>query len=411
MLALGLLMWTAGAHAELALTWQQCAAEAAAHNPDLRAAQAQLQASGFQRQSATSGFFPQVTANAGYTYSGGDKPYASGSAYSAGLGLNQNVFAGYLDQSKITQATANEAAVAATLALAKAKLSYDLKFAFQGLVYTQGYQKLTQDILHRRADNLRLVELRFDSGRENKGSALLSRAYLAQAQLDALQARNARAVAQAQLARVLGRDANQDILIKDNLPLNEPEMQPDLVALVLQTPDYQQAIAQEQAAQAGVGIARATVYPNVNLTSQLNRQGEAVSLPDTRWSLGVSMNYPLYNGGKDTHTIQSAGALATAAQDARTATHMQLRVRLKQAHVGLMEAVQRLKTDQAFYEAATVRAQIAREKYNNGLLTFDEWDIIENDLVNREKNRLQSQRERVIAEAAWDQALGRGVIP
>ncbi|MDH4274051.1 MAG: TolC family protein [Gammaproteobacteria bacterium] len=409
-LALWLCLST-NAHAEQALTWQQCAAEAAAHNPDLQAAQAQFQASSFQRQSAASGLYPQVSASAGYTYSGGDKPLQNGSVYSAGVGVTQNIFAGYLDQSKITQATANEAAAAATLALAKAKLGYDLKFAFQGLIYAQGYQRLAQDILHRREENLRLVELRFDSGRENKGSVLLSRAYLAQAQLDALQARNARDVAQTQLVRVLGRAGDDELTIKDSLPINEPEAQPDFNALVLRTPEYQQSVAQEQAAHATVGIARAPTYPNINLSSQLNRQGDELAVPDTRWSVGLSLSYPLYNGGKDVHNLQSAGALATAARDARTATQMQLRVRLKQAYVGLVESQQRLKTDLAFYDAATTRAQIAREKYNNGLLTFDEWDIIENDLVNREKNRLQSQRDRVVAEAAWDQALGRGVIP
>jgi outer membrane protein TolC len=57
------------------------------------------------------------------------------------------------------------------------------------------------------------------------------------------------------------------------------------------------------------------------------------------------------------------------------------------------------------------RADIARTKYNNGLMTFENWDIIENDLIQRQKSFLQGQRDRVVAEAAWEQAQGKGVIP
>ncbi|MGZ3696004.1 MAG: TolC family protein, partial [Bdellovibrionota bacterium] len=66
--------------------------------------------------------------------------------------------------------------------------------------------------------------------------------------------------------------------------------------------------------------------------------------------------------------------------------------------------------DQGFRDAATVRAEIARTKYNNGLQTFEDWDTIENDLITRQKAYLQSKRARVTAEAAWEQAQGIGVL-
>ena len=86
-------------------------------------------------------------------------------------------------------------------------------------------------------------------------------------------------------------------------------------------------------------------------------------------------------------------------------------IKLKQAHAAFIEAHQKMEVDRAFSEATLAREKIARAKYNNGLLTFDNWDIIENDLINRQKASLQSQRDRVIAEAAWEQAQGKGVIP
>ena len=39
----------------------------------------------------------------------------------------------------------------------------------------------------------------------------------------------------------------------------------------------------------------------------------------------------------------------------------------------------------------------------------DDWDIIENDLITKQKTELQSELNRVNAEASWDLARGKGV--
>lgn len=88
-----------------------------------------------------------------------------------------------------------------------------------------------------------------------------------------------------------------------------------------------------------------------------------------------------------------------------------VRTKLKQTFASYQEAVERLKVDTELLDAATIRAEIARNKYNNGLLSFEDWDIIENDLISRQKFVLQSRRDRIVAEAVWEQAQGKGVIP
>ena len=55
--------------------------------------------------------------------------------------------------------------------------------------------------------------------------------------------------------------------------------------------------------------------------------------------------------------------------------------------------------------------QGSRNKYNNGLQSFEDWDGIENDLITRQKTSLLSSRQRIVAEANWEQAQGKGVIP
>ena len=45
-------------------------------------------------------------------------------------------------------------------------------------------------------------------------------------------------------------------------------------------------------------------------------------------------------------------------------------------------------------------------KYNTGLMTFEDWSVIETDLINREQNLLNAQNNAVQAMASWEQAIG-----
>lgn len=397
------------------LTWEQCVAAMAMHNTDINASKNNLQSSEYLAQGARSGYYPQITGNLGYDY-GNNNVSSSGNAaatgaYSASINVTQNLFNGMGDTARVQQASANLNSAAADLRSSQAQASYDLKFAYQGLLYAQNYLKLSADIVRRRKEDLRLVELRFTNGRENKGSVLLSQAYLAQANLSALQAENLQGQAQAQLAKVLGREAGAEIEVIDTIPVNEPDPQLDIRQLALQTPAHQQAVAKENAAQAGVQLARSALYPSLDLTGQYGKLGNNFFPDNERWYVGINLSIPIFNGGKNYYTSQSAQALYSAAAFNRDSVDLQLLASLKTAYHGYREAVQRLKVDESFYQAAVVRAQIAREQYNNGLISFSDWDLIENDLITRETNRLQSQRDRVIAEASWEQAVGKGVVP
>jgi outer membrane protein len=410
MLVLTLSVW---AGPSTVLSWEACVQEAAASNPELRAARANLEAAGFTAEGAYSGYLPQLSAGAAYTDTSGSAAATttSDTTYSTSVSLSQNLFAGFQDRAKVAQGAANRDAAVASLAAAKAKLSQDLKSAFVGLKYAQDNVTLTEDIMQRQNENLRLVELRFESGNENKGSYLLTKASLAQARYDNLQAQQDRVSAQAQLDRVLGRGETEGLEVRGDIPLAEPGKAPDFRQLAREVPDYQQAAAQQKSAAAGVTLARSGLYPSLNLSGSVGRVGDNWAPDESRRSVGLNLNIPLYSGGKDYYATKSAvSSLEAAASNTDSAEH-QLLVKLKQAYASYVESAEKLKVDQAFLDAAMTRAEIARSQYNNGLISFSDWNLIENDLIQRQKSYVQSRRDRVVAEAAWEQALGKGVIP
>jgi outer membrane protein TolC len=413
-LALGLVTGVGIAAGAEPISWEAAVAEAARAHPELRAAAERLRAAAFRERSVFGNFLPNITGSAAYTesHSEGAATSANTTQSTAALTASQNLFAGFRDRATLAQAVANREAAAIDLEIAKARVSAQLKSAFAALAFAEDNVRLARDIIRRREENLRLVELRYESGRENKGSYLLSRAALAQARFDLLQAEQALALARQQLARALGRGSEAAAFeIAGAVPSRDPPENVDFLSLARATPVYRRALAEEQAAREGIGVARAALLPSLDLSGTLARQGENGTLDERVHTVRLNLSIPLYSGGRDYYGLQSAAALYSAAQANRESIERSLIADLKDAYYRYVQAVEKLHVDEEFLTAARTRAEIARQRYDNGLVSFEDWDIIENDLVARQKQVLASRRVRLEAEAAWEQTLGVGAIP
>lgn len=396
------------------LSFNQCVELVKQNNADIRSSEESLQATRFQINSSQGSYFPQLTGNLGYLQSGPDysgNGTAAGSSYTATLNATQNLFNGFADVAKVDLAKAQSRVSDAALQITKAQVSYDLKVSFAYLLYAKEAEKVTIDFQKRREDNLRMVELRFESGRENKGSLMLSQAYLKQSKVDVMKAGHIRETSESDLQKVVGLDGERTLDIRDDLPLREPsETEPDYKSLAIITPNRRQSEAQVSASEASVTTAKSGFYPSLNLTGSLGKLSDRFFPDNDRWTVGANLSWPLFGGGKDYYGTKSAVSNLYAAKSNLTSVERQLLSTLKKSYTSYVEAVADLKVNEAFLQAAKTRAEIARSKYNNGLLTFDDWDIIENDLINKTKSYLQSKRDRIVAEAAWEQAQGVGVI-
>jgi outer membrane protein TolC len=400
-----LLISASGWAAEKNLSWPEFVTKVSQANEELKAAERSLQASEYQSKGSYYNYFPQLSALISASQGTADE-------YAVSLTATQSVFTGFQDSGKIAQSKANFEIARANLQAAKAKVSYDLKSAVADLVYAQNYVKLSQSIVERRELNLKMIQLRFDGGRENKGSFLLSKAYLEEARLGHLQAIQDLYVAQVQVAKLFGEETEDAYILNGKMPVGEPlaEMDLDFKKLVLDTPTYKTAIAQEDLSRANLTQVEANFYPSLNLNASTSRYGATWYPDQNKWSVGAALSLPLYNGGRDYFASRGALELLKASGLTKGSTQKDQLVKLKNFFAAYVRAVQKLKVDQAFVDAVEVREKVSRQKYNNGLSSFDDWDVIENDLINRQKSLLVSEKDRVVSEAAWEQVQGKGVL-
>ncbi len=396
-------------------TWKECLEFAIKNNPELSAALSKIQSSEYSKDGQRSNFLPTVSATLTKTNSTSQtqgQAKTSTDAYGVGVNASINLFNGLRDYNLLSQADATIAISKAQYVKTSADILYSLKAAFENYRYAIENTKLAEQILQRRQDNLKLVNLRFEGGLENKGSELLSEAYLSQAEYDLLVAKQSQMTAAASLAQVLGFDTHVKFKITgeletQNLPKNE---ETNFEVLARSTPTYVEALNQESYYKKSISIAKSGFSPTLSLSGGVNQNAnDFLGDQQKGSSIGLTLNIPIFDGGSDYYGIKSASANYAQQRSNRINTERTVAVDLRTKYVEYVQSVALLKTNSTFKNAAEVRAEIARGKYNNGLLSFEDWVIIENDLITRQKSYLTSHRSRVLAEASWYQTLGKGI--
>jgi outer membrane protein len=409
------------------LSWEDCVHEAAEHNPDILAAQQTVQKSQALVKASRSDYFPTLTGAAGYNASANTSTSAAFNtnptlnvntanrrSLELGVSLNQNLFEGFKTQSSVQKSRSTLDGDLANLDVVKSQVSLDLKTAFARLLFNQGQLEVARKIVQRRTENVRVVELRFEVGRENKGSVLRNQSLLEQAQYDLAQTERALRVAQRDLAKALGRDymGNFEALrVQGTFQTHFPEKPPDFASLVPENPNHRKAVAQLNGAKADVRFNKGNYYPSIDASASVARDLLQSSSGQRLWSAGVNLSYPFRTGLGDINQVKAARSNWFQFENNLSSGDNQIAFRLKQAYSDFRDAVENIRVQEGFLKSSEVRAEIGRSQYANGLISYQDWDIVENDLINNQKTILQSMRDALIAEANWENAQGKGAIP
>jgi outer membrane protein TolC len=391
------------------LTWQETLSLAQQNSLEYQAAVSKYKSVEQLEITGISGFLPKLSASANGTHSGAATSGDSTHSYSAQLTLSQNIFAGFADVNNYRLKKTATLQALADFNSTKAKLSADLKQAFAEVYYAQDFKKLAADILNRRRDNLRTVKLQYSVGHENKGSVMLSESYVAQAEYDVMTiAANEESLLE-DFRRVLGISVEESIVIEKNIERDEPGTTPDFKALAQENYAVIAAQAAEQEALYNLRVTRSRFLPSLDFNGSYGYSGPTFFPEQDRWSMGLTLSIPLFDSLRDYASYRSNSTKLDSSVFSARNIAIKTATDLKRAYNDYVLALQKEKIDESFNKAAVLRADIARNKYKNGFLSFEDWDIIETDLILKQKTILDSERNRIIKQAQWEKALGVGV--
>lgn len=389
------------------LAWEDCVRQAQDGNPTLAAAREALDRARYDLKAEKAAYFPSLSGSAGYTRSDRDDAEDPSDSATAGLSAQQTLFTGFGNRARVRRAEARLNAAEADAAQTGADVSSDLRRAFVRLLYAQEQIALAESIAERQRQNYELVQLRFDVGKEHKGSLLRSEATEKESAYDVEQARRALQVNRRELATALGRDTTDTLVAYGRLAADPPPEEPLLKDLARATPRYRRALASLESTRAAVTIARSPFYPELTARAAASRTGEDWPPDQDQWSAGISLSVPLFEGRRNVNALAGAQADLRQAEAALREEEQALALALESAWTDAQDALQRVEVQAAFLAAAEARAEIGRSQYANGLLSFDNWTQIEDELISARKSKLASDRDAALAIAAWD--LARGV--
>jgi outer membrane protein len=397
------------------LTWEESVRLATANNPDLEVSREGVINSDAVRMGAYSQLYPHISASFNETrsYSGPalSSPSNYSSAYSEQLALTQTIFDGFATKGNIDQARAQLALAFANLNQQKATISFDLKSAFAQLIYARQLIGLSRNVIVIRQNTAHLVKLLYEGGNEDKGAMLLSQANLDQANYELGQAQRLCQLSGLQLAVVIGQPLPEPVTAEGELKTGVLPERPDFRKLAQQTPAYYQRRAETDAAAAGITIAQSGWYPTVTAGASVGRHDSQFPPDVNGWSAGFSVSYPIFEGGQTYFNVKAARASFRQSLASLRSGTDQAALTLAQAYKSLVDAEDNVQIQEELLEATELRYKIAEAQYQNGLISFQDFNTITDSYVGQQQTCLSSQRDAVIAEANWEQARGLGAIP
>ncbi|MCJ7773824.1 MAG: TolC family protein [Desulfobacterales bacterium] len=403
------------AYAEEPMTWQDCVHEAGKNHPDLFSSAEKLKQAKADKAITRSAILPQINSEMSRNRTGiatkneitGATTSTTNDTYSYGISGKQLLFDGFKTFHDIGAASATMRAFQYDYAVSSSNVRLNLRTAFSGLLRAQELVSITEEIALRRKQNVQLVKLRYEAGREHRGSLLTAEADLAQAELEVTQAKRNVKLAQRQLTKELGRERLTPVMVTGTFETMEmARKRPDFEQLADITPFLNELVARKEAAQFGFKSATADFFPEIYVNGSLGRSASYWPPDGERWSAGVTLSFPILEGGSRIAKVSKAKAQLNQAQADERSGRDSVLFTLEGAWTEFQNAIDKISVQRKYLQAAEERAKIANAQYSTGLISFDNWIIIEDSLVSSKKAFLDSKANMLVAEANWIQAKG-----
>ncbi len=392
------------------LTWEDCVKEASRNNPDLIAAGEVIYQAKASKAITASEVFPQLDANASAGESKsktGSQKTATSNSYAYGLSGSFLIFDGLKSGNNIRAALANIVAAQESFRFSSADVRLKLRTAFVGLFKAQEMIRVTQEIAQIREDEIKLISLRYKAGLEHRGALLATQASMLQAKFDLQQAVRNLDLARRQLCKAMGRDEFAPLDITGAFVVEEIfHEKPDFKAIAQAHPSVRQAEAKRNSADFTLRAGRGSYLPQVSLRAGVNRDGVAWPPQDQEMNAQLVISLPVFEGGLRKAQVSQGASLLRQAEAQLKSTSETVLLGLKQAWEAFREGVEAVALARATLTANEERSKIAEVQYSTGFISYDNWTIIQDNVVQSKKAYLNARANALLAQAQWVYAEG-----
>jgi outer membrane protein TolC len=334
--------------------------------------------------------------------------------YRARVDLQWPIYTAGRTQALTRAAGAERTAAGFDAAAARLDARLEAARAFWALVTATQTENVVQRALDTLDSHLRDLRSRLDQGLIPPNDVLTAEAQRSHQQVLAIEARNLRQVAKADLRRVVGDDSGRDIDVAP--PADSAIASPASTALDTaraQRPERQALANRIEGARQREVAAEAGAKPQIAVTG-----GYDFARPNTHifpradewnpsWDASVNVTWSLWDGGR--RRAEEAEAVAnTRALTARSADFdRQLTFEVQQRHLEVDSAIAAIAATQDGVRAAQEAQRVVGERFSAGVATHSDVLDAQTDLLQAELDRTRAIASARLALARLDRAMGR----
>ncbi len=342
-----------------------------------------------------------------------DLPFGQPNQWSFGLSLSQNLFAGgrILAQNRI--AAANRRNAETELTAQQAQLVLDVTTAYYDAVLGDRLVTIAEASLDQAERTLKDVRLARQVGTLPEFDLLRAEVSRDNQRPAVIQRRTSRDLSYLRLAQILNLPLDQPLVLTttlgDTTAVPAPPGVPS-VAEAQETPDtavdnrapVRQAAENVRASQGQLAVARSQTLPSIVLSSQYAK----LNFPEdpfpsgrflTDWTVGVSLQLPLFTGGRLSGDRMVARAGIDQARLRLRQVEEQARLDARNTIATADEAEARWSATTGTVRQAQRAYQIAEIRYREGISTQTELSDSRLQLQEAQANRAQAARDLQIA--------------
>ena len=381
------------------LSVKQAVAIALEKNPLRKAALAERSMAGAEVREARSALLPQVNFTESATR-GNDPVYVFGTRlrqtrftaadfalsqlnypaplgnFATRFGARWNLFDSFASWMNVSRTQTLDQAAEARLTRADQETVFGVVQAYYGLLLAMKQQQSAEQTLQTAQATMTDAQNRFHSGLVVESDALAAQANTAARQQDLIAARNAVAIAQAQLAVALGTPA--DTMYRPIEERDEPSpfalvelAQADALALK-QRPDLRQIALEQGATAQGVRMAKAAFGPRLSAYAQWEADNPTLLAGGggNNWVGGLELQVDLFAGGQKSAQLARAKALEERVTALQQAAADGVRLEVRKAYYDADAARQTIEVARAAIRQAEESQRITQNRYTAGLATL-----------------------------------------
>lgn len=280
---------------------------------------------------------------------------------------------------------------------------------YYGVLQAADTQRLCEDSVVRLREHLKNVQAQYDVGVVAKVDVLRSQVEVANAEQTLIKAENARAIAEANLNRIVGLPMSTELKLVDALQYSpyDNDLQYCLEYAEGHRPELEMAKQGVNAAKGALRTAISGHMPKIYASASQNwSDSNWPGDENGNWGVGVVASLNIFDSGVTSSKIHGAQADLEKAKESYRDTQDAVNLDVRTNYLNLREAEKRIHTTEVAVEQAEEDYHIAQVRYMAGVGTNTDVLDAQVALVDAQNNYLTAKYDYQTSRTNLETAIG-----